>query len=157
MKKATKKLVFALIGIATACAGLSAMAQGHIVSIKSNQSGEVITASGVDVEMRLILNGHFELISDGGSSTGDPLLRMIVNGTIAWAKLDTISRYTVAAGVPRTDVIFQYTVKPGDMASPLLVFGNSGSISPGDAYQFIWNGWQISEVGTPSNLAIWRY
>ncbi len=158
IKKATKQLVFSLVAVVTAFAGISVFAQGDIVSIKSNQSGEIITASGVDVEMRVTLNGHFELIDDGGSTTGDALLRMIVNGTVAWARLDSISRYAVSGGAtPRTDVIFQYTVKPGDMASPLAVYGNAGSSSPGDAYQFIWNGWQVSQVGDPTTLAVWRY
>ena len=141
MKKLTKKLAFSLVAAATIFAGMSAMAQGDIVSIKSNQSGAIVTASGVNVDMRITLDGSFELISDGGSTTGDALIRMIVNGTIAWARLDSVSRYTISGGtIPRTDIIFEYTVKPGDMASPLAVFGNAGSVSPGDAYQFIWNG-----------------
>ncbi|MFO7937738.1 MAG: PKD domain-containing protein [Kiritimatiellia bacterium] len=160
IKKLSSKLAFPLIMAATVFAGLSAMAQtdGDVVSISSDQSDSTITASGVDVNIRLTLDGYFEKISDGGSATGEPQLRVDVNGSLGWAEFDSVSRYTIAGGtISRTDINFIYTVQPGDMASPLSLYGFAGGSTPGGSFQFIWNGWQISLVGDSSTLVDWRY
>ena len=160
--KLTKKLAFPLIVAAALLTGVSAVAQvGDIVSISSDQSDSIITASGVGVNIRITLDGKFQKISDGGSSTGDPLLRVEVNGTLGWATLDPVggvSRYTIAGGsINRTDINFTYMVEPGDMASPLSLYGFAGGSTPGGTFQFIWNGWQISLVGDDTTLADWRF
>ena len=160
IKKLTKKLAFPLFMAAAMLAGVNAMAQteGDIVSIDSDQANSIITASGTTIDMRITLNGLFQKISDGGSSTGEPKIRMIVNGTVGWAELSSVSRYAIAGGtIDRTDVTFTYTVAPGDMASPLALYGFAGGTTVGGSFQFIWNGWQISLVGDDSTLADWRF
>ena len=161
IKKLTKKLAFPLVVAAAMFAGTNAWAQvvsNGIASIRSDQANQLVTASGVEVDVRITLYGHFQqhalVIPD---PTLQPEIRMVVNGNVAWATLISLSPYTVGVA-PRTEALFRYTVKPGDMASPMALFGYAGiGSTPGASFQFNWNGWQISHVGDPSVIAEWVY
>ncbi|MDA3925615.1 MAG: PKD domain-containing protein [Kiritimatiellae bacterium] len=160
MKKITKKMALPLIVAATMLAGVNAWAQvsNGIASITSDQAGQLITASGVNVDFRITLHGSFEQHALVTSPTLQPEIRMIVNGSVAWASLVSMSPFTASNGGLRTEALFRYTVKPGDMAQPLELFGNSGiGQSPGDSFKFNWNGWQISRVGDTSTIAVWVF
>ncbi len=138
-------------------AGATAKAQttGDIVSIYSDQANTTYTASGTDVDIKIRLWGDFRRHSIGGIEALLPQMRLVINGDIAWATLFTLNRIDFG-GVYKTEAIFRYTVRPGDMAQPMKIFGTAGSGLPGDAYQFYWNGWEIRNEATTSN-AVWRF
>jgi len=162
IKKITQKLAFPLLAAAALLASTNAWAQvvtNGIASIRSDQANQVITASGVTADIRITLYGHFEQRAVVTTPTLQPEIRMVVNGNVAWASLVSVSPYTLAgSGAPRTEVLWRYTVKPGDMADPMKLFGFAGiGSTPGASFQFNWNGWQISRVGYPTIIAQWVY
>lgn len=123
-----------------------------VVSIKSDQGNMTYTASGSDVDFKITLAGTFVLTNTyGGTMALLPELRMVVNGSIGYATLHSLSQYQLAGILDRTDAIFRYRIKPGDMAQPLRIYG-----SPMITYQFYWNGWEIRNAATQS-LADWRF
>ncbi len=125
-----------------------------IVSMKSTHAGQIFTASGSEVEFRITLAGKFEMVDTSASILLNPELRMVVNGTVAYATLYSYSQYTIAGGtIDRTDMIFKYTTKPGDMAQPLKIYGSE---TPPIPYQFNWNGWEVRNSTTSSN-AVWKF
>ncbi|MFA7174724.1 MAG: PKD domain-containing protein, partial [Kiritimatiellia bacterium] len=162
IKKVTKKLVFPLIVATAMLAGLGAQAQAPlytngIVNISSDQKDQLITASGQTVDIKITLLGHFELLPVVTTPTGPAQIRMVVNGNVAWASFFSISPNADIVK-PRTEVLFRYTVKPGDMAVPLRLYGNAGfGGMPGDSFQFNWNGWKISRVGHSAIIAQWIF
>jgi len=160
INKVTKKMALPLIVAATMLVGVNAWAQGltnGIASIVSDQQNQLITASGVQVDIRITLYGTFEQYALVTTPTLQPEIRMIVNGNVGWASLVSMSPYTASNG-KRTEALFRYTVKPGDMAAPLALYGFAGvGSSPGASFQFNWNGWQISQVGNPAVIAKWVF
>ncbi|MDD2598593.1 MAG: PKD domain-containing protein [Kiritimatiellae bacterium] len=160
IKKVTKKLAFPLIVATAMLVGFGVQAQtltNGIASISSDQANQLITAAGQTADIKITLYGHYELMPVVTTPTGQPQIRMIVNGNVAWATLVGISP-NASAVTPRTEVLFRYTVKPGDMAMPLRLYGNAGvGGMPGNSFQFQWNGWKISQVGFPSTIARWVF
>ena len=125
-----------------------------IVSIRSDQANATCTAPGTGIDVKFTLAGKFQLISaSGGTFALLPEIRLIVNGgEVAYASLYSLSQYKVANGTEdRTDVIFRYTVQPGDMAQPLAIYG-----PPSVPYQFYWNGWEVRNVTTDA-AAVWKF
>ena len=125
-----------------------------IVSIRSDQANATCTAPGTGIDVKFTLAGKFQLISaSGGTFALLPEIRLIVNGgDVAYASLYSLSQYKVANGTEdRTDVIFRYTVQPGDMAQPLAIYG-----PPSVPYQFYWNGWEVRNV-TTDVAAVWKF
>jgi len=167
MKNVLKKLAFPLVACGFLWTGASAWAQlGDIVSIFSDQPNFTYSASGDQVEIKIKLdggilkNGIFSKRAVTGTTPSEyfpPELRLVVNGKAAWAPLSRLNAYQVAAGNPhyRTEAVFTYTIKPGDMATPLRIFGSAGSSGSGAAFQFYMNNWEIYNTVTTSN-AVWR-
>ena len=123
-----------------------------IVSVKADLANTTYTASGTNIDFRITLAGRFDLNSVGGTTNMLPEIRMIVNGDVAFASLHSVMQYKVAAfTVDRTDVIFRYNVKPGDMAQPLRIYG-----PPTAPYLFMWNFWELRNSVT-TNLAVWKF
>jgi hypothetical protein len=149
-----KKLKIA--ALATAAAVVSALPAAvradDIVSIKSAQANMVFTAPGTAVDFKITLAGTFALTNTyGGSPALLPQLRMVVNGDAAWASIYSLSQYKLGGLFDRTDVLFRYTVQPGDMAQPLRIYG--GLIAP---YEFLWNGWEVRSTAT-GQAAVWVF
>ena len=125
---------------------------GDIVSIKSEQANTTYTASGSTIDFKITLAGRFQLNCVGGTAALYPEIRMVVNGDVAWATLYSLSQYTLAAGAfDRTDAIFRYTAKPGDMAQPLKLYCTASI-----PYQFYWNGWEVRN-STTLLTAVWKF
>ncbi|MDD4101813.1 MAG: PKD domain-containing protein, partial [Kiritimatiellae bacterium] len=146
---------------AVCCALLSggtsnAQTAGDIVSIYSDQANTTYTSSGTDIDIKIRLWGDFRRHSIGGTEALLPQLRLVINGDIAWATLFTLNRGDFG-GIYKTEAVFRYRARPGDMAQPMKIFGSSGSgMLPGNAFEFYWNGWEIRNETTTSN-AVWRY
>ena len=150
-----KNLVFPLMVGGILWSGEArANAAGDITSIKSDQANGTYTASGTTIDFKMTLAGYFKLDNSlGGTVALPPDIRMVVNGDVAYAQLYSLSQYTIAAGtVQRTDAIFRYTVKPGDMAQPLKIFGSTSV-----AYQFNWNSWQIISATNSAVQPVWKF
>ena len=129
-----------------------ASADFDIVSVKADLANTTYTESGTNIDFRITLAGRFDLNSVGGTTALLPQIRMIVNGDVAFASLHSVMQYKVADfTVDRTDVLFRYCVKPGDMAQPLRIDG-----LPTAPYVFIWNGWEVRNSVT-TNLAVWKF
>jgi hypothetical protein len=154
MKSVIKKLTFPLLVGGLLWSGdARADANGDITSIKSDQANTTYTASGTTIDFKISLAGTFVLTNTyGGTVALMPEIRMVVNGDVAFATLYSMSQYTIAGGaIPRTDAIFRYTVKPGDMAQPLKIYGSTTI-----PYQFYWNSWEVRNAVTTSN-AVWKF
>ena len=155
MNKVMKNVVFPLmVGGILWSSEARANAAGDITSIKSDQANGTYTASGTFIDFKMSLAGYFKLDNSfGGTVALPPEIRMVVNGDVAYAQLYSLSQNTIAAGtVQRTDAIFRYTVKPGDMAQPLKIFGSTSV-----AYQFNWNSWQIISVTNSAVQPVWKF
>lgn len=141
-----------VLGVVALGAKFSSARADDIVSIKSDDANRVFTDPGSTVEFKITLAGTFVLTNAyGGVPELLPQLRMIVNGDIAWASIHTLTQYKLYGAFDRTDVVFRYTVQPGDMAQPLRIYGFP--IAP---YQFLWNGWEVRNTVTGS-AAVWRF
>jgi hypothetical protein len=146
------KLKASTIGIAALAAQLVAARADDIVSIKSDYANMVFTESGAAADFKITLAGTFALTNAYGGVSGLlPQLRLIVNGDVAWASLDSLIQYKLYGVFDRTDVIFRYTVQSGDMAQPMKIYG-----SPTLPYQFVWNGWEVRNTVNGS-AAVWRF
>ena len=156
VKSAIQKLAFPLLIVGLLWAGHArANAAGDVVSMKSDQANNTYTASGVTIDFRITLAGTFVWNGLPGSSDAlRPQLRMVVNGDVAYATLYSLSQYTIVGSIPRTDAIFRYTVKPGDMAQPLKIYGSE---NPPIDYQFYWNSWQVVNVTNSAETAVWKF
>lgn len=151
MKSAMKKLAFPLLVGGVLLSG-SARAD-DIVSIKSDQANQTFTSSGQQIEFRVSLAGYFVLTNAFMASTSFmPELRMIVNGDLAYATLDSVSQYKLGGLFDRTDCYFRYRVKPGDMAQPLRIYG--GPVTP---YQINWKGWAMRSATNLTTDAVWVF
>lgn len=162
MKNAMKKLVFPLLVGGIMCFRGAAQA-GDIINLFSPQANTTLTAGGSDyVDITFRLYGKFGLYSLGGGSTNlfMPTLAVVVNrmsgkSITGTAEFGGISANPSGSGY-KTDVTFRYSVKPGDMAEPLRVYGWGGSGGSGGApYTFIWNGYEIRNMDTTSNV-VWE-
>jgi len=125
-----------------------------LVGVSSSAPRQTILKSGGTVDIALRLAGRFGLrkgVSDATTTNG-PLLGVVVNGEVTWAPLQTLTETQTESGW-RTDAIFRYTVRPGDMAEPLRLPGMATQRRP---YLFQWNGWEIYNQTTSSN-AVWRF
>ncbi len=140
------------MGLFVLVAHLAVARADDIVSIKSDYANMVFTASGAAVDFKITLAGTFALTNiAGGVSERLPQLRMVVNGDVAWASIHALNQYKLVGYFDRTDVIFRYLVRPGDMAQPMTIYG-----SPTLPYQFEWNGWDVRNTAN-GNTAVWRF
>ena len=125
-----------------------------VVSVRTSVPQQTIKQSGTAVDVTLRLAGRFALrksMPDADTARG-PEVGVIVNGEVAWAPLYALN-VTHAPEGWRTDGVFRYTVRPGDMAEPLRLVGSGKALDP---YSFQWNGWEIYSQDT-SNNAVWRF
>ena len=154
MKSVIKKLAFPLlVGGMLWSGNARADVNGDITNINSPTHGNsLITAAGAQIDFRISLAGKFTLTNTyGGTLAQLPEIRMVVNGEAVWATLYSTTMYTIGGGVDRTDAIFRYKVKPGDLALPMKLYG---SITI--PYQFYWNNWEVRNITTTSN-AVWKF
>jgi len=164
MKNVIKKLAFPLVACGFLVAGSTAHAQtiGDICSIHPGVAyTQPIRTSGSTVDIRIRLfspYGNFTRQYLGGLSpvVADVLspfqMRVVTGNGIAYAKLTEINNYNAQ----RTELRFQYTVRSGDLAFPMTIYGNAGSSAAGDPFQFNDGQWRIYNIGTTSNV-VWRY
>ncbi len=125
-----------------------------VVSVRASRPQQTITQSGTAVDVTLRLAGRFALrksVPEADAASG-PEVGLIVNGEVAWAPLYALN-VTHASEGWRTDAVFRYTVRPGDMAEPLRLVGAGKALDP---YSFLWNGWEIYSLDTSSD-AVWRF
>jgi len=165
IKKITKKLVFPILMAVTMLAGFSAQAQfltNGIASItcdRADPSGvNPILNVGTKINISILLHGYYQKTQRPGIPSADyPELQMVVNGEPAYAPMTRISTRLMQSR-PRTELIFTYTVRSGDMTSPLKIYGSSGvGTTAGNGFQFLWNGWKIAQVANSDVEAKWIY
>ena len=128
--------------------------RADIVSVCASRPQQTITQSGSAVDVTVRLAGRFARRKGvpGADAAHGPELGLIVNGEKAYAPLHSLTVTHVAEGW-RTDAVFRYKVRPGDMAEPLRLVGTGRARDP---YSFQWNGWEIYSQDTSSN-AMWRF
>lgn len=169
MKNVLRKLAFPFAACGLLMAGMSVSAQdyGDIERIFKFPEGDPkyqspIQTPGETVAFRLRLfnlAGNFEKVYLG---SGDPLIADILNPLMmrvqtgngyAYARLSGLT----AVSEDQTDLEFSYTVRAGDLALPMLLYGNAGSTTIGTPYEFLNNNvWVIRNMGNSSN-AVWRF
>lgn len=169
VKNAASKIAFPMVVCGMLLTGSGAMAQagvGDICSVHPNGTYAVpLRTSGetVSFSIRLFsLYGNFTRQYLGGL---DPVvadvispfeIRVVTGSGLAYARLTGINNLTTTPPY-RTDLRFQYTVKAGDLAFPMRVYGSAGTgILSGDPYQFNDGQWRVYNPVTTSN-AVWRY
>ncbi len=155
MKSVIQKLAFPLLAGGMLWSGNArADVNGDITSIKSDRANAIVTASGDTIDFKISLAGKFVLTNTyGGTLALLPEIRMVVNGDMAFATLHSLSQYKIANGtVDRTDAIFRYTVKPGDMAQPMKIYGSTTI-----PYQFYWNSWEIVSATNNAVQPVWKF
>ena len=169
MKNVFKRLSvpFAACGMLMVASTTLAQDFGDIQRIFKHPEGDPkyatpITAPGETVNFRIRLfspSGNFQKVYVGiGSETTDDLLnplkmRIVTGQGLTYARLTGIS----AINAFETDLEFTYTVRPGDMALPMTLYGNAGSEFTGTPYQFLNDHiWKIRNQGTSSNV-VWRF
>jgi|GEM_PF-2824348 len=128
-----------------------------IVSITTALPGKTYRSSGTNIEFTIRLAGRFGLRqADPDVSAGTyPAIGVTVNGEIGWAELRGLTAEETENGW-RTDAVFHYAVKPGDMAEPLTLSALKGSQRKGDAYAWDSHGWDVFNDETLAN-AVWRF
>jgi hypothetical protein len=154
-----KKLAFPAVFCGVLWLGSSAYAvsDGDIVSIESYQKNLTFTDVGVTIGFRVTLDGKFNLQNVSAVGVDRPEFQMVVNGDggspLGVAVLESLTANTEAGpGVDRTDCLFTYTTKPGDMAQPLKIFG-----SPTIPYRFDLKGWEIRSATNALVTAVWKW
>ncbi|HON47310.1 MAG TPA: PKD domain-containing protein [Kiritimatiellia bacterium] len=168
MKNVFKRLSvpFAACGMLMVATAALAQDYGDIQRIFKHEEGDPkyaapITTPGETVSFRIrlfSLAGNFDKVYIGGGSVTydevyNPLMIRIVTGQgLTYARLSGIS----AINGEQTDLEFTYTVRPGDMALPMTLFGSAGAAGTGDAYQFLNNQkWAIRN--TSGSNVVWRF
>jgi hypothetical protein len=125
-----------------------------IVSVQAWPQKQTLTRSDVAVAVTVRLAGRFALRKGvpEADEAAYPRLGLRANGGVVWAPLHHLNTVSTPGGW-RTDAVFRYTVRPGDMAVPLRLAGSGRARDP---YRFDWRGWEIVNVTTSSN-AVWRF
>ncbi len=154
MKTVMKKLMYPLLVGGLLWSGEAlAQSSGDIVSIKSDFANQEFTSSGQNIDFKITLAGYFVLTNAFNATEAlKPELRMIVNGTVAYATFRSLSQYQLVGAYPRTDAIFSYRVKPGDMAQPMLIYGSE---TPPVPYQLFYNSWAFRSATNLNADAVW--
>ncbi|MEI7900903.1 MAG: hypothetical protein WCK89_11665, partial [bacterium] len=140
----------------TPSAGSAGPADIKSISTDPGMENTTEYAAGAKIAIRVGMLGECAMRNDAGPATL-PQLQMVVNGEstfYTYAQMESLPSYY--AGSDRTYFTFYYTVRPGDMASPLKVFGNPGGSSSGDSYLIENHGWVFYNMATSSNL-VWRF
>jgi len=153
MKSMTKKLFLPLLVGGMMWSGAEAKA-GDVINLYSPQKGSgEFTAAGSKIDVVFRLWGQFVLTNSTGLvQLQYPTLTMRVNGELGTAVFNGINAFVdSSSGDWKTDVKFQYTVMPGDMAAPLRVYGSSS----GQPFDIWLDNWKFINVATGSN-AVWQ-
>ncbi|MEI7901465.1 MAG: PKD domain-containing protein, partial [bacterium] len=159
MTNVLKKLAFPMVFCGVLWMGSSAEAQqADIVSISTTPGleGSTLVSAGSKIEIKIGMFGNFGMTNASPGPFTLPQLRMVVNGgNSAFAQMESYAPSYYPASF-RTYFTFFYTVKPGDMASPLKIYGIPGSSTAGDKYDIINNGYAFYNKSNSSNL-VWRF
>lgn len=105
---------------------------GDIIGFYSPSANSSFTAPGATVEFTIRLYGTIVVSNLFNTTYAQPEIRMEVgsdgSSSTAYATLIR-SEWTVAPFnlLNRTDLTFSYTIRPGDMADPLKIFGTATS------------------------------
>lgn len=166
MKRVWNKMTFslALLGVAgVASLGLS-QEKGNICSIQSSYDSSILcTTPGEVIEFTIRLGDGYStnnymlapqaaaLISYGNTLQASfPLkLKMSTGGYATLVATQKTGSSLWQLG--KTDFIFQYTVRAGDIGLPLTIAGSAGQTSSG--VQFSWLNADLWKVGDVNNTA----
>lgn len=125
-----KKMVLAL-AVCGMMGATDAFAQsGDIIGFYSNFRNSTFTAPGTTVDFTIRIAGTIVVSNLFNTAFVQPQIRMEVGSdgasSTAYATLKSTS-WTGAPFTPlnRTDMTFSYTIRPGDMADPLRIFGTA--------------------------------
>ncbi len=168
MKNVLKKLAFPLVACGLILTGSSAAAagEGDISKIYSASPDTTVRTAGsiVDIRFRLrstAVNGYFTRQYLGGLpiEVADILspfrIRVMTGNGYAYANLVGVDN--LAGPAYTTELRFQYTVRSGDLALPMRLYGTAGATSPGEEFDVSQNGqWRIYNSVTTSNV-VWRF
>lgn len=154
MKNVTRKLVVPFLVGGMMWSGAAAKAD-DIINISSPQKDHAAyTAAGSKIDVVFRLLGQFALTNSTGLvQLTYPTLTMVVNGELVDATFAGLSASS-ASGTWKTDVRFQYTVMPGDMAAPLKIWCYDDGLG-GEPYHIWLDNWRFVNVATGSN-AVWK-
>jgi len=136
MRIGLKKLMFHL----AVCGGVWVVspATAQISSMLPDETAITHYSSGKEINIVVTFIGRFDKGKTVALPSGEPQLRLIVNGEKAYAALKSIS--PELSGTWKTKVTYTYTVKPGDMAEPLKVY---------TPWEVPMNGWAFYDVAQP--------
>ncbi len=139
---------------------------GDISKIYSATPATTVRTAGsiVDIRFRLrstAVNGYFTRQYLGGLpiEVADILspfrIRVMTGNGYAYANLVGVDN--LAGPAYTTELRFQYTVRPGDLALPMRLYGTAGAASPDEDLDVFQNWqWRIYNSVTTSNV-VWRY
>ena len=167
MTNALKKLVFPLVAGCCLLTGISAQAQdGNIVEIFTpiEYRGEIFDRVGDVIPIHIRLHhpdGKYtwrytglSLLPEVAKYVSPFCIRVQTGSTTAYARLDSVNDTDEAPYT--TELVFLYTVGPGDLALPMRLYGDAGSSAPGDAFQFM-NGQWVIENQHDGSAPVWKY
>lgn len=127
-----KKMVLPLVACGMMCATGAYAQSGDIIGFYSPSGNSEFTSPGVTVEFTIRLYGTIVVSNLFNTTYAQPEIRMEVgsDGSSSTAYATLIR--SVWTGSPfdsfnRTDLTFAYTIRPGDMADPLKIYGTPAS------------------------------
>lgn len=127
-----KKMVLPLVACGMMCVTGAYAQSGDIIGFYSASANSPFTTPGATVEFTIRLYGTIVVSNLFNTTYAQPQIRMEVgsegSSSTAYATLIR-SEWTSAPFniFNRTDLTFSYTIRPGDMADPLKIFGTPSS------------------------------
>jgi len=123
-----KKLVLPVVACGVMCVTGAYAQSGDIVGFYSPSANSTCTVPGATVEFTIRFAGTLVVSNLLNTPNAVPTIRMEVgsegSSSTAYASL-VRTKWTTGMYDPlnRTDMTFAYTIRPGDMADPLRIFG----------------------------------
>ncbi|MCL2103614.1 MAG: hypothetical protein FWH21_00945 [Kiritimatiellaeota bacterium] len=136
MKAIIKRWTVPLLACGMVLGASTARAQtpGDVIGfsvVSPTVNGQTFLAAGDTVQFRVRLAGPFvvdQYVPNPIPTRPSLKMRVGTSGAAAYAELKTwdyIDHTGPLSHLARTDLYFEYTVRPGDMATPLLIDGNA--------------------------------
>ena len=161
-----KKLVFPLAVGCCLLAGSASRAQ-DIIGIYSTMAGSEIISAGTPVDIRIRLrseDGYFGREWLGGAldpviawEISRPHIRVMTGAGDAYAKLLSMDNNPPGfTHMYTTELVFEYIVRPGDLALPMRLFGSAGTTAPGLGLEIHDGQWRLYNVGSNANV-VWQF
>ncbi len=168
MTSVLKKLAFPLVACGLIMTGASAWAQtGDISKIYSATPNITVRSAGTTVDLRIRLRNTSTYFVRSYSGPYSPdvaavlspfQIRVMTGNGYAYANLVGMDNLPAPASPAySTELRFLYTVRSGDLALPMRLYGDAGAVTPGNEFDVSHNGqWRIYNPTTGVDV-VWRY